>query len=318
MNYLKNILKYRESSLGLIILLFIIILSTTTDSFLTKINLYGIMYYLTENTIIIGAITLIIVSGNFDLSVGSLLGFSGILVGVLMQNLGLPIPVAIVITLLTGVFIGMINGVIISYVGINLFITTLASWFVLLSLKYIINNGNHVSNLSNEFRLISRYKIYGIPLMVYIAIAIMIIFLILLKKTKYFRQNYYIGGNKKAAELVGINVKKIITINYMLVGLSAATAGMLTAARFRNAYTSAGTETAFIAIIAVIIGGASLYGGKGSVLGSFFGLIFISLVYNAIILYGINLNWNLLALGILIIVAVTIDVILEKKKNSSL
>ena len=275
------------------------------------------MYYLTENTIIIGAITLIIVSGNFDLSVGSLLGFSGILVGVLMQNIGLPIPVAIVITLLTGVFIGMINGVIISYVGINPFITTLASWFVLLSLKYIINNGNHVSNLSNEFRLISRYKIYGIPLMVYIAIAIMIIFLILLKKTKYFRQNYYIGGNKKAAELVGINVKKIITINYMLVGLSAATAGMLTAARFRNAYTSAGTETAFIAIIAVIIGGASLYGGKGSVLGSFFGLIFISLVYNAIILYGINLNWNLLALGILIIVAVTIDVILEKKKNTS-
>ena len=103
----------------------------------------------------------------------------------------------------------------------------------------------------------------------------------------------------------------------MLVGLSAATAGMLTAARFRNAYTSAGTETAFIAIIGVIIGGASLYGGKGSVLGSFFGLIFISLVYNAIILYGINLNWNLLALGILIIVAVTIDVILEKKKNTS-
>ena len=304
MNYLKNILKYRESSLGLIILLFIIILSTTTDSFLTKINLY--------------AITMIIVSGNFDLSVGSLLGFSGILVGVLMQNMGLPIPVAIVITLLTGAFIGIINGVIISYVGINPFITTLASWFVLLSLKYIINNGNHVSNLSNEFRLISRYKIYGIPLMVYIAIAIMIIFLILLKKTKYFRQNYYIGGNKKAAELVGINVKKIITINYMLVGLSAATAGMLSAARFRNAYTSAGTETAFIAIIAVIIGGASLYGGKGSVLGSFFGLIFISLVYNAIILYGINLNWNLLALGILIIVAVTIDVILEKKKNSSL
>jgi ribose transport system permease protein len=316
LRHLSKIFKVRESSLAIVIIAFIAILSFTTPSFLTKINLYGMLFYIAENLIIIGAITIIIISGNFDLSVGSVVGFSGILVGVLIQKAELPIPLAIVLTLVVAVIIGLLNGSIIAYVGVNPFIATLATWFVLLSLKYIINNGNHVNNLPDEFSIISQYRFLSIPLMVYIAFAFFLIFEFLLRKTVYFRQNYFIGGNSKAAILVGIKVRKVITLNYMLVAVMAAIAGILSAARFGNAYTSAGTDTAFILVIAVIVGGASLYGGKGSVLGSAFGLVFMSLIYNSIIMYRIDLNWNLFAIGLLIIIAVTVDVILENRKTT--
>lgn len=315
MKYLGRIFKARESSLAIIIILFVLILSFTTPNFSSKINLLGILFYIAENTIMIGAITIIIVSGNFDLSVGSVLGFSGILVGVLVQNAGIPVPIAIIITLIVAAGIGAMNGSIIAYAGVNPFITTLATWFIFLGLKYIINGGRHVNNLSDEFNIIAQYRILGIPLMVIIAFIIMIIFVILLKKNVYFKQNYFIGGNEKAAVLVGIKVKKVTTFNYMLIAIMAGIAGILSAARFGNAYTSAGTDSAFILVIGVILGGASLYGGSGSVLGSMFGLIFISLIYNSIIMYGINLNWNQVTLGLIIIVAVTIDVVLENRKR---
>lgn len=314
MKKLGNIFKARESSLAIVVIAFIALLTFTTPSFATKINLYGILFYIAENTFIIGAITIIIISGNFDLSVGSVVGFSGILVGVFVQKAGLPIPLAIIITLIVAAFIGMLNGSIIAYAGVNPFIATLATWFVLLSLKYIINNGNHVNNLPEEFNKISQYRIFTIPVMVYVAFIIFIIFEFLLRKNVYFRQNYYIGGNTRAAELVGIKVKKVITLNYVLVAVMAALAGIFSAARFGNAYTSAGTDTAFILVIAVIVGGASLYGGRGSVLGSMFGLIFMSLIYNSIIMYRIDLNWNQFAIGLLIIIAVSIDVVLENRK----
>ncbi len=315
MRKLSNIFKARESSLAIVIIAFILVLTFTTPSFASKINLYGILFYIAENTIIIGAITVIIISGNFDLSVGSVVGFSGILVGVLIKKAGLPIPLAIILTLLAAVLIGLMNGSIIAYAGVNPFIATLATWFVLLSLKYIINNGNHVTNITDKFNVISQYRILTIPLMVYIAFIIFIIFEFLLRRNVFFRQNYYIGGNDKAAELMGIKVKKVITFNYILVAVMAALAGILSAARFGNAYTSAGTDTAFILVIAVIVGGASLYGGRGSVLGSLFGLVFMSLIYNSIIMYKIDLNWNQLAVGLLIIIAVTIDVVLENRKS---
>lgn len=311
----KRILRHRESSTILVTLLFAAVLYVSNPRFLSQINLFGILYYISQNTIMLGALTIILVSGCFDLSVGSVLAFSGILSGVLMVKVGLPVPVAIVLTIIAAACIGLINGVLVGYAGINPFVVTLATWFIFISGKYIINNGNHIYGLPESFNMLARTKVLGLPMIVIIAFASLILFELLLRRNVFFRKNYFIGGNETAANLVGINVAAMKTINYMIMAVMASIAGMISSARFGTAYTTAGTDTAFILAIAVIIGGASLYGGRGTVLGSFTGMLFMALVYNAIVLYGVVLYWNYVIIGGIIIIAVALDTIIEKRKS---
>lgn len=306
MKVLKKIFGFRESTILLVILAFAVILSISRPPFLSSINLFGILYSISVNSIIIGAMTVLFVSGGFDMSVGSILGLSGIIVGTLMVG-GMPIVPAILITVALGIVMGAVQGFFISYLTINPFIVTLAGWFVYGALIFIVGKGSNINGFPKSFNLISFYKVAKVPVIIIFAMVTIIIFEVLLRKNFFFRSAFYIGGNENAAELVGISVKKIKLVLYTLTGATSAIAGIFLTSRFMAAYNVAGSENAFQIITAVIIGGASLKGGRGSVLGSFLGLIFVALIYDALVLYNINIQWNKFFIGVILIVLVLID-----------
>ena len=314
MSFIKKFFSYRASGLFLIVLLFSIVLAISHPGFTSRINIFGMLYSISVNCIVVGAMTLLFVSGGFDMAVGSVLGLSGIIVALLMK-IGLPIPIAIMLTLLVGVAIGALMGYIISYIGINPFVVTLAGWFVFGALVFIVGGGASISGIPNAFTLIATYKVLNVPMIIIFSIITIIVFEILLQKNRFIRQNFFIGGNEKAAELVGIKVKKVKLINYIFTSLMAAVAGIFLTARFSAAYNVAGSENAFQIITAVIIGGASLKGGRGSVIGSFLGLVFVALIYDALVLYNVNILWNKIFIGAILILAVIIDINLQKRNT---
>ena len=311
MKVIKKIFSFRETALLLITIFSIIILGALRPAFFNSINIFGILYSISVNAIIIGAMTILFVSGGFDMSVGSVLGLSGTIVAMLLKN-GMSIPLAILVTIIFGIIMGAIMGYFISYVRINPFIVTLSGWFVYGSLIYLVGKGN-VSGFTKSFGLLSSYKIVNVPVIILFSLVIVIIFEFLLRKNMFFRQSFFIGGNEAAAELVGIKVRKVKFILYALTSAMAAIAGIFLTARFQAAYSVAGSENAFQIITAVIIGGASLKGGKGSVLGSFIALIFVALLYNALVLFQVSLLWNKIVIGLTLIIAVYLDVSIEKR-----
>ena len=314
MKILKNIFKIREIPLLLIIIFLILILSLFEPNFLTRINTFGILYYLSTSLIITGAMTVLFVSGGFDLSVGATLGFSGMLVGYLLKYLELPVGISILITLLVGAIIGAIIGYIVAYVEVNPLIVTLAAWFIIGSAVFIIAGGRSIIGFPKSFEMLATYKIFGIPSIILFSIIITLIFEILLRRNVFFRQNYAIGGNEIGAKLAGIRVKKVKLFNYTLVSSMAAIAGIFSASRFKAAYSSSGTDAAFQIITAVIIGGASMKGGKGTVLGSFLGLTLMALVNNMLIMFNVDPNWNKFVIGSILFLAVFIDSSINKEK----
>ena len=312
MRFIKKIFNFRESALLIMIILFALVLSISRPPFLSSINIFGILYSISVNSIIIGAMTVLFVSGGFDMAVGSVLGLSGIIVGSLLLK-GFSIPLAILITLLFGIVMGSLLGFFVSYIGINPFIVTLAGWFVYGALIFIVGKGSNLNGFPKAFGQISFHKVFNVPVIIIFAIFLIIVFELLLRKNRYFRNAFYIGGNELAAELVGIPVKRIKFSFYILTSLTASIAGIFMTARFMAAYNVAGSENAFQIITAVIIGGASLKGGKGSVLGSFLGLIFIALIYDALVLYNANIIWNQVIIGITLVLAVLIDEKVQKR-----
>lgn len=314
LGFIRKFFKYRVSGLLLIVLLFSIVLAISHPGFTSRINIFGMLYSISVNCIIAGAMTLLFVSGGFDMAVGSVLGLSGMIVALLM-GAGVPIIVSIILTLIIGIVIGALMGYIISYIGINPFVVTLAGWFAFGALVYIIGGGASISGIPKSFTLIATYKILNVPMIIIFSIVSIIIFEILLQKNKFFRQNYFIGSNEKAAELVGIKVKKVKLINYILTSMMAAVAGIFLTARFSAAYNVAGSENAFQIITAVIIGGASLKGGRGSVVGTFLGLVFVALIYDALVLYSVDILWNKIFIGTILILAVIIDINIQRRNK---
>lgn len=318
MRLFRKFFGFRESKLLIIVAAYLAILSIYQPAkFLNPINIFGILYSISINGIILGAMTVLFVSGGFDMSVGSTLGFCGVLVAIFLKN-GIPALVAIIITLLVGIAFGSIMGYIISYLGINPFIVTLAGWFMIGAFIFILSGGGQVTAVPKSFNLLSSYKIFHVPFVIIFFILLIIVFDFLLRKNLLFRQNFFIGGNEKAAILAGIKVKRIKLFNYALVAGMAALAGIFNTARFYSAYPTAGEESAFTIITAVIIGGASLEGGSGTVIGSFLGLIFMSLINDSLVLWEINVYWNKIFIGLIIVIAVIIDINTKRKGIDSI
>ena len=175
-------------------------------------------------------------------------------------------------------------------------------------------NGKNISGLPDNFKWIGQMKIAGIQLPIIYAFVFMIVGGILLSKAKFFRQNYYIGGNEKAARLSGINVSKMQIINYTIMGLLAGVAGIIQTARMATASTTTGDGGEMKVITAVIIGGASLSGGEGSILGAVIGVLLMAIINNAMVLLNINVYWQTFVTGLTLFLAVLIDIIARNRK----
>jgi ribose transport system permease protein len=311
---LKQLTGFREFILMAIIVLLGAGVATQSDIFLTKDNLLVLLLSLSVEVIVAAGMTILMVSGGFDLSVGSTMAMAGAVAGYGLLA-GLPVPVAIVLALAAGVAIGVANGLLIAKVGLNPFIATLAMMSVVRGLLLVITHGQNITGLPESFKVIGQGSLYTVQYPIIIAGVLLVAGDIALRKTRFLRQNYYLGGNEKAARLSGIPVQGLKIFNYALLGLLAALAGVVWTARTGSATVTAGTGLELKVITAVIIGGASLQGGEGTVFGSFLGALLTTLMLNALLLLGVESHWNQLTLGMTLLLAAILDTLTRPRTS---
>jgi ribose transport system permease protein len=319
MNIIKRMTKQREFMIFTIVLGVFVIMSFASPYFLGTGNMLALLLGLSIEVLIAVGMTNLMVAGGFDMSVGSVVAFTGAMTAMLMTK-GVPVVVGILVGIAIGALVGLFNGFIIAKIGINPFVTTLASLSLFRGLTLIISKGQNISGLGETFNLVGQAKLLGIQLPIWYAIILVIIGDILLRKSRFFRQNYYIGGNEKAAKLSGIDVDKIKILNYVIVGALAGFAGIVMTSRLGAAAVTAGTGLELRVITAVIIGGASLQGGEGTVVGAFLGSLLMALITNALTLLGVDVYWQTFVIGATLLIAVLIDRAgkVRKEKNEKL
>lgn len=311
---LLNLVAQRESALILVLFVAGVIMSIVSPVFLSRANIEAILIALSmEGTIAIG-MSILLISGGFDLSVGSTLAFTGVVTG-LALNAGFPAVPAMILGLLAALMVGLANGLLVARMGINPFITTLGMAMGVRGLLLVIARGRAVLNLPRSFTVIGQGRLFGVQYPIFIMLGLVIVGEVLVRNSRFFRQAYYIGGNERAARLSGINVDFVKIFNYCLVAVLAGVAGLLITARFGSSSVTIGGGEELRVITAAIIGGSSLSGGEGSVLGAFLGALFMGFLANALNLLGVDVYWQNLVTGALLIFAVVVDVLNERRKT---
>jgi ribose transport system permease protein len=302
----RRLTSFREFMILAIVVAGCMVMWVITPIFMTFGNWSALLLQVSVECVVAIGMTILLVSGGFDLSVGSTFALAGAVTAMTIVS-GVPPAIAFFIGLGTGAAIGFLNGFIIAKIGINPFVTTLAMMSIVRGLLLVITRGRNISGLPESFRVLGQGKIYGVQNPIWIALLMVLIGDILLRKSRFFRQNYYLGGNERAAVLSGIKVDRLKIFNYALTGALAAFAGILMTARLGAASVTAGTGLELKVISAVIIGGASLKGGEGTILGSFLGSLLMGILVGALTILGVDVYWNTLVIGATLLLAVLID-----------
>jgi ribose transport system permease protein len=273
---------------------------------MTFANWSALLLQVSLECIVAIGMTILLVSGGFDLSVGSTFGLAGAVTAMAIVS-GVPEVIALLLGLATGTVIGLVNGFIIARIGINPFVTTLAMMSMVRGLLLVITRGRIIAGLPEAFGVLGQGNLFGIQNPIWISLLLVLIGDIFLRKSRFFRQNYYLGGNERAAALSGIKVERLKIFNYALTGALAAFSGILMTARLGAASVTAGTGLELKVITAVIIGGASLKGGEGTILGSFLGSLLMGILVGALTILGVDVYWNSSIIGATLLLAVLID-----------
>lgn len=310
---LLALLGNRELMLVAILGVMMAVMGIFTDYFWTFANFNSILLGLTVEGIIVIGMALLLIAGGLDLSVGSTMCITGVVTG-LSLSAGMGIALSIIAGLGTAIVVGLLNGLLIARLNLNPFITTLGMSISVRGLLLIISDGKSVLNLPDAFNVIGRGKFLGVQYPVYVMIILVVILDWFVRNNRYFRQSYYVGGNEKAARLNGINVKMVKMVNYILVAVLAGVVGVMITARFGSASVTIGQNTALNVLTAAIIGGASLNGGKGTVLGAFLGAVFLQVLSSSLNLLGVDINFQSFITGTILIAAIIMDVFSEKSK----
>jgi len=288
----------------------IIVMAILSPVFLKPTNLLNILRQTSINGIIAIGMTLVILTGGIDLSVGSILALSA----VIATSFAHPGEHNIIVPLAAGLFVGLacgfVNGIIIAWNKIAPFIVTLAMMTIARGLALVYTNGRPVIDLSDTYNKIGSSYVIGVPFPVVIFILIILIGLFILKFTKFGRHIYATGGNEMAAKISGVNTKGVIIWVYSIAGLLSGLAGIVLSARVMSASPATGQGYELDAIAAVVIGGTKLTGGVGSIAGTIIGALIIGVMNNGLDLLNISSYWQLFAKGVIILLAV----ILDKKK----
>lgn len=320
-NYRQSLSKF-QSLIALFILCLVI--SLLSDKFLTATNAWNVMRQISVNICISVGMTLVVLTAGIDLSVGSVLALCGAITAGLLKNgievpsanlyIGFTILGAIVAGLLAGSLLGWFNGWAITKFKVPPFVATLAMLTIARGLTMLWTKGFPITGLPENFAYLGTGWFLGIPLPVWISGLIVFIAVIITNKTKLGRYIYAIGGNENAATLSGINIKKIKIIVYSIAGTLAAVGGLLVTSRLDAAQPNAGTGYELDSIAAVVIGGTSLSGGRGSVLGTVLGAIIIGVLNNGLVLLNVSPFWQQVVKGFVILTAVIIDKANEKSE----
>lgn len=308
-----DIKKYIGSlGLLLVIVTFCIVLSILSPVFLTKANLVNLLMQSTILATLALGVTFVIITGGIDLSVGSVMAVSSAIgLGLIVYN-GVPVFIGVLVMILIGAIFGLINGLFVTKLQLSPLIVTLATMGIARGIVLIYTNSANVNPVPETFVKLASGSFLTIPYLIIVVVILTVIAHVLLKHTVFGRSVYASGGNELAAQLSGIRTKTIITLTYVLAGVAAAIGGLLLTARLESAGPSAGTGIELTVIAAVVIGGTSLFGGQGNILGTILGVILLSLVSNAINLLGVPPAWDALVTGSVILVAAILDVYRRK------
>lgn len=310
---LDAVIAFRELALIGIIAITSLIMSQLSPYFLTTGNLRSVVVGLVPGAIMAVGMAILLASGGFDLSIAAVMAFCGTIAAWLTVH-GFSVPVAILMTLILGALIGTGNGVLVTFLGINPLIATLGTMSVARGLALVITEGYNVSSLPDGFTQLGQEGPLNLPWMVWVMVVLVITGDLALRRTRFLREVYYIGGNERAARLSGIPVNGLRVFTYVLSATLASLAGILLAARLSTAVPTAGEGLELTVIAAAVIGGASLAGGEGSVLGAVLGIAFLSIISNALTLLSVSIFWQIVVTGVVLIVAVSIDVLLRRRR----
>lgn len=279
-----------------------------SEHFLSIANITNILRQISIVGILSVGMTFVIILGGIDLSVGSVLAFAGTVVMAAQVNYELTIGVSILLGLLAGVMLGIVNGVLITYGKITAFITTLAMMTVARSLALYYADAGAISGFNSAYQKIGNEYFLGIPIPVWIFLFIVLIAYIILEKTVFGRHIYAVGGNAQAARLSAISVTKVTIISYAICGLTAAIGSVIETSRLNSISTSSsGYMYELDAIAAVIIGGTSLNGGRGRIIGTLFGILILGVLSNLMNLLNISPYLQGVVKGAIIIGAVLLQ-----------
>lgn len=303
---LGKIMRYEQIPLLMALLLIFIFLTTQSDVFLTADNLMNILRQSSVQLIAALGMTLALLAGQVDLSIGSLLAVVGI-TSVTVYNSTGSVLLAILTGIVVGIIVGLINGLLVTKTRINALIATLGMMSILRGISYLSTNARAVQTDGDALKLIGTGYIGFLPIPVIIAVVVLAIFFYLLNHTTFGRYVYAIGGNEKAGHSSGLPVAKIQILVFIICALTAAISGLITTGRLNSFQPTIGVGFELDVIAAVILGGTRLTGGEGSLSGTILGVLILGVLNNGLVLMDVNSFWQDVIRGAVIIIAVVID-----------
>lgn len=311
---------YFKENLGIIVAflvlcVFLSVFPKTSGSFFTRQNIFNVLRQISTNLFLACGMTMVIILGGIDLSVGSIIALSGCISAGCVARYNLPLPIALLMGLLVGLLVGMFNGAVISKTTIPAFIVTLATMNIAKGLAYVYTGGSPVRVVTKEWQFLGAGYVGIFPTPVVILVIVLIITAIIMNKTKMGRHMYAVGGNQQAAEFSGIKVEKVKFFVHAFSGLMAGLAGIVLASRMYSGQPTAGDGAEMDAIAAVVVGGTSMAGGSGKIGGTIIGGLIIGVLNNGLNLLNVNSFWQYVVKGVVILLAVFLDYFRNKRKK---
>jgi ribose transport system permease protein len=298
-----------------VLLAIVIFFTIASDSFLTSKNLLNVTRQVAMLGISAVGMTCVILTSGIDLSVGAVMAITNITCSMMMVNAGLPILPAILLTLLIAALIGLINGLLVSYVKVPALITTLAMMTILRGLSFVLCEGMPVWGLPPAFKKLGQGYVGVIPIPVIIMVLVFIIGWLFLNRTKTGRYIYGLGGNKEAVRLSGVNIRKIETLVFVISALLTGLAGIIMLSRINTGQPKIGTGYEMDVITAVVLGGVSIMGGAGSIIGVFIGVLITGVLSNGMILIDVSEYYQQITKGVVLLLAVIFDTLAKRKQT---
>ena len=316
---LRPVREYFKQNWGILAALLIMCLffSVFGNNFLTQTNVVNLLRTCATNCYLAIGVQMATILAGIDLTGGALAALTGVVCVMTFENAGLPIWIGIVVGVLIGVVVGMANGIIITYTGIHPFVVTLAMQSICRGAAYLLANGSPVTTTNRSFSAFGSGSLGVVPLPVVYMTIFLILDFFLLNKTRTGRHIYAVGGNETSARFSGININKIKILVWTISGAMAGFCGVVLAARLSSGQPSTGEGYETDAIAAAVLGGTSFFGGTGTVGGLIIGVLIIGLISNGLNLMHVNSYWQYVLKGVIIIAAVYVDMLKQKRQNAA-